>query len=522
MADPNFRPLAHRMVDFVADYLEDIERYPVLSRASPGALFNALPSDAPVDGMLQPPPHYGNGASKNNINIPALPDAPPAPASGAFFDALAADLHSIIMPGITHWQHPQFYAYFSANTSTPAVLGEILSAGLGVQGMLWATSPACTELEQRMMNWLGKAIGLPSKFLFAEQNISGQTGLSTGGGVIEGTASESTLVALLAARERANRRATPDDFHRPMVVYASSQAHSSVTKAAMIAGIARGPADAAAVRLIPTDDQCRLDPVALSAAIREDISNNKRPIFVAATVGTTGVTAVDPVPAIAHVLSTFPSPIWLHIDAAHSGAACICPEFRWMLDGVEHADSICMNPHKWLLTNFDCGCLWLADPHEATAALSVTPEYLKNAASDSGQVVDYRDWQIPLGRRFRSLKLWFVFRAYGISGLQSYIREHIRLAALFESWVSADERFEVTNQRTVNLVCFRLRSGDTDTATLMNAVNQSGRAYLTHTILPPTAKIASGALVLRLAISGTATTQAHLTQTWDLIRTYAP
>lgn len=501
MADPQFRRLAHRMVDLVADYLEKVEQYPVLSQALPGALLSALPREAPATGPLVPPGGAGGSCAEEGGNA----------AADAYFDALAEDIDRLILPGITHWQHPQFYAYFSANTSTPSILAELLSAGLGVQGMLWATSPACTELEQRMLDWLASAIGLPSKFMFSEHNHN------SGGGVIAGTASESTLVAMLAARGRVRQRL--GEGHGPLVVYASTQAHSSVAKAAMIAGVAKGADDAAAIRLIPTDSECRMSVEALAKAMTQDISNGRVPAFVVATIGTTGVTAVDPLASIGAVVKASGAVPWLHVDAAHSGAACVCPEFRWMFDGIEFADSVCMNPHKWLLTNFDCGCLWLADAGAVTGALSVTPEYLRNQASETGAVVDYRDWQVPLGRRFRSLKLWFVMRAYGVAGLRSYIREHVRLATMFEGWVAGDGRFEVMAKRTVNLVCFRLRSGDGPTRRLMEAVNASGRAYLTHTVMPGDG--GPQPLVLRMAISGSTTQQRHVAAAWDLIRALA-
>jgi aromatic-L-amino-acid decarboxylase len=492
------------MVDQVADYLEGIEKYPVLSRVKPGEVSGALPARAPQHGECK------EGQEQE------------------FIAAVMRDVHGIIMPGITHWQHPGFMAYFAANTSPPAVLAEILSAGLGVQGMLWATSPACTELEQRMMDWLGSAIGLPDKFMFwpqgGERDVDGSTvrtgSTGRGGGVIAGTASESTLIAMLAARARAR---TLYNVHNDYVVYTSTQAHSSVLKAAMIAGIARDAQDVslqtqrtAGVRMIATDGACRMDVRSLRAAIAYDLSVGRVPLMISATVGTTGVTAVDPVEMLAHEARQHN--IWLHVDAAHSGAACICPEHRWMIEGVSGADSFCFNPHKWLLTNFDCGCLWIADRAPLMAALSVTPEYLRNTASDSGSVIDYRDWQIPLGRRFRALKLWFVMRCYGVEGLQRYINNHIVLAEMFEALVRSDDRFEVTDTRTVNLVCLRLREGDEATRALMNRINATGNYYVTHTMLPPEHAVAPGALVIRVAISGTSTQERHVRGLWEMMR----
>jgi aromatic-L-amino-acid decarboxylase len=486
MDGPSFRQLAHSMVDLIADYWESVEQYPVLSKVAPGEILAKLPAHAPQFGE----------------HDPSNPQA--------FLKAIRTDLDAIIMPGITHWQHPQFYAFFSANVSGPAVLADMLSSGLGVQGMIWATSPACTELEQRMLDWLGSAIGLPDQFLFSSKG--------KGGGVIAGTASESTLVCMLAAREQARR----EGAQGKLVAYTSNQAHSSVMKAAMIAGIATGPGDSEAVRMIEVDEQCRMRPEALAAAMTQDLDAGRVPFFVAATAGTTGVTAVDPIRDIARTVRELASSVWIHIDAAHSGAACICPEMRWMIDGVDLCDSICFNPHKWLLTNFDCGCLWVADRTHLIGAMSVTPEYLRNAASDSGAVVDYRDWQVPLGRRFRSLKIWFVMRAYGIEGLRVYIREHLRLAALFESLVREDPRFEIVATRTVNLVCIRLREGgDAANKALMDRINASGKAYLTHTVLPRSHPTLPGAVILRIAISGAATREHHVRALWEQLQSLA-
>ncbi|MBL9000131.1 MAG: aspartate aminotransferase family protein [Phycisphaerae bacterium] len=478
MTGSEFRALAHRMADWIADYWERAESLPVRSVAKPGDVMAQLPVSAPEHGEES-------------------------------WEAVFADLDRIILPGLTHWQHPNFYAYFPANASGPAVLGDFLASGLGVQGMLWATSPACTEVEQRMMDWMGEALGLPDRFLFRADG--------SGGGVIAGTASESTLIAMLAARDRSRRHGG-----ERLVAYASDQAHSSVIKAAIIAGLAKSADDREGVRLIRTDDQHRIDTAALVETMRSDIAAGRRPFFVHATVGTTGVTAVDDVSAAADAVARTTTGtgaaggVWLHVDAAHAGAACVCPEFRWMLRGLERADSFCFNPHKWLLTNFDCGCLWVADRGAVTESLSITPEYLKNAASDTGGVVDYRDWHIPLGRRFRALKLWFVMRHYGLQGLRAYIRSHIALAAEFESLVRADARFEVASPRTMNLVVFRLRDGDRATRCLMDRVNDSGKAYLTHTVMPR-----GGPLVLRLAVGGVRTQRCHVRETWELLATLA-
>jgi aromatic-L-amino-acid decarboxylase len=492
MTPEEFRELGHRMVDWIAEYWRRVEQFPVLSQVEPGDVLAKLPPHAPERGLTRTFEDSG-------------------PASRSDWDAVFRDLEEIILPGVTHWQSPNFFAYFPANASGPGVLGELLSAGLGVQGMLWATSPACTELETRVLDWLAEMIGLPASFMST----------SDGGGVIQGTASEATLVAMLAARERAREGA------RELVAYASSQAHSSVLKAAMIAGIADGPEDRRHVRLIDVDGGYRMKTDALEREMQADLAAGRQPFFVCATVGTTSSGAVDSIARIASVIeasrvpATPPRPFprgegaWLHVDAAHAGAACVCPEFRWMLEGIEAADSIAFNPHKWLLTNFDCNCFWTQDRRAITDALSVTPEYLRNAASESGQVVDYRDWQVPLGRRFRALKLWFVIRHYGIEGLRAHIREHVRLAELFELWVREDDRFEVAAPRSLSLVCFRLRGDGADTdaknRALMDRINGSGEAYLTHTVL-------SGRVVLRLAIGATLTREEHVRKVWKLIR----
>jgi len=513
MSPEEFRQLGHRFVDWIADYWSRLDEFPVLSQVKPGEILAQLP--------VSPP---GTGLSSSSAQS-AVPGA-------SSWDPVFRDLESIILPGLTHWQSPGFYAYFPCNASPPAVLGELLSAGIGVQGMLWATSPACTELEIRVMDWLAEMLDLPARFRSTSPN---------GGGVIQGTASEATLVAMVSARDRARRMfsASPNAECRipnagPFTIYASTQAHSSIIKAAMIAGIAASPDDREHIRLIETDADLAMRPEALDAAIRADLAAGKVPCFVAATVGTTSTTAVDPVDRIAEAIASATSslrasvpsclPPWLHIDAAHSGAACICPEHRWMLRGIDRADSFCFNPHKWLLTNFDCDAFWTSDRDALTRALSITPEYLRNQASESGAVTDYRDWQIPLGRRFRALKLWFVIRHYGVEGLRAHIRAHIELARRIEERVLADPRFEIAARRTVNLVCFRLRGEDAAAAderntALLRAVNASGRAYLSHTVIPGADGRAR--YTLRMAIGSPATREHHLDETWDLIRHHA-
>ncbi len=480
MEPEQLRMLGHRMVDWVVDYLERIESLPVLSRAEPGDLLAALPKKPPQEGF-----------------------------DPGEWDQVFNDLDNLILPGITHWQSPSFFAYFSANSSGPSILGELLCAGLGTQGMLWATSPAATELEIRMLEWLGDMLELPP-------SLKGPQG----GGCIQGTASESTLVAMIAARKRVleSTGAAPDK----LVAYASTQAHSSVVKAAMIAGLCHDASGGDALHSVAVDRNLAMDPTALAQAMQADRVAGRIPFFACATVGTTSSGAVDPVRKIADILaeSNFVTDGgWLHIDAAYAGAGCICPEHRHLLEGVEQADSICFNAHKWLLTNFDCSCFWTRDRTGLINALSVTPEYLRNHASDAGDVIDYRDWQIPLGRRFRALKLWLVIRHYGVEGLQEHVRHHVRLAELFAELVRADERFEICAPPSLGLVCFRLPGEDADAKNreLLARLNATGEAYISHTTLPLPAPDGSESYVLRMAIGATMTEERHVRAAWDLI-----
>lgn len=505
MSPADFRAQAHRAIDFIADYLNTIESRPVLSTVKPNDIYNALPAHAPDQ----------SATTRIDGGVPAE------------WSSIFADLENTILPGITHWQSPNFFAFFPSNTSGPAILGELLAAGLGVQGMLWLTSPACTELETKVLDWLGELIGLPTEFLSdsAERTPRASVGPHThsstpqarnGGGVIEGTASDATLVALCAARHRVRTQhdRNPASSCPRFALYTSTQAHSSVIKAAMIAGLATSPEDRTHIRLIDCDKNFAMDPAALERAIREDLAKGFTPTYVVATVGTTSSTAIDPVDKISSVLrSTGCDKLgtWLHIDAAHAGAACICPEFRSMLAGIEAADSFAFNPHKWLLTNFDCNCFFTRDRRSLTGALSITPEYLRNAGTDSG-AIDYRDWQIPLGRRFRALKLWFVLRHYGAEGLRTYIREHMRLSELFESLVRADPRFEIVAPRSMNLICFRLKSDDGANKQLLDTLNASGNIYLTHTVLPGVG------YTIRFCIGATLTQEHHVRAAWELIQ----
>lgn len=463
MTPDEFRRHGHAVVDWIADYYQRIESYPVLSRAEPGQIRASLPNHPPVKGES--------------------------------FQAILGDIEKLIIPGITHWQSPNFYAYFPCNASGAAILGDLLSSGLGVQGMLWATSPACTELESHVLDWLAEMLGLPQKFLST----------SSGGGVIQDTASSASLCALLAAREGAtnfasNRRGCDGR----LIAYTSSQAHSSIEKGVQIAGLGRDN-----LRLIEVDANFAMRPDALARQIEQDRRAGLTPCFVCATVGTTSSNAIDPVSEIGRICRQ--QNVWLHVDAAMSGTAAICPEFRHLHNGLELADSYCFNPHKWMFTNFDCDCFYVADRSALIQTLSVLPEYLRNKATESGAVFDYRDWQIPLGRRFRALKLWFVIRHYGVEGLQFHLRRHVELAQQFATWVIADERFELAAPTPLNLVCFRHKGGDEVNQALMDRLNRSGDLYLTHTRL-------NNRLTLRFCVGQTNTQTRHADRAWKRIQ----
>ncbi|GAB2950371.1 pyridoxal-dependent decarboxylase [Micromonospora polyrhachis] len=457
-----FRRQGHAVVDWIADYWSGLRDRPVTAQEPPGAIAARLPA------------------------------APPE--QGENFEQILADLDTVVTPGLTHWQHPGFFGYFPANTSGPSVLGDLVSAGLGVQGMLWATGPACTEVETVMLDWLAQLLDLPARFR--------STG--PGGGVIQDSASSATLVATLAALHRAGGgdwRA--QGVTRRYRVYTSTQGHSSIEKAARIAGLGDE-----GVRAVEVDELLALDPVALRTAITADQAAGVVPALVVATIGTTSTTAIDPLPAISQICREYG--IWLHVDAAYAGAAAVCPELRHTHTGLEYADSYCFDPHKWLLTGFDCDAFWVADRAELVETLSVLPEYLRNAATESGAVLDYRDWQVPLGRRFRALKLWFVLRSYGVEGLRAHIRSGVELAAWFADQVRADERFELVAPHPFSLVCFRLRAGDESSAALLARLNATGRIYLTHTRV-------AGRYTLRLAVGSPLTRKEDVFDAWRLV-----
>jgi aromatic-L-amino-acid/L-tryptophan decarboxylase len=463
----NFRKRGHELIDWIADYHAGAEARPVLSTVAPGEVRAGLPESAPLEG--EP------------------------------FEHIFADFERVIMPGITHWQSPNWFAFFPANISYPSILGDLLSSGLGVQGMLWTTSPACTELETHVLDWTADMLGLPEHYR--------STG--KGGGVLHDTASSAVLCAMLAARERAtDGRGNRDGVTQRLVAYTSGQAHSSVEKAAGIAGIGR-----AQLRLVEVDSAFAMDPAALAARIEADIAEGLVPFFVCATVGTTASNAIDPVAAIGEICQRHG--LWLHVDAAMSGTAALCPEFRWIHDGLEAADSYCFNPHKWMLTNFDCSAFWVADRHWLLEALSILPEYMRNKATESGAVIDYRDWQVPLGRRFRALKLWFVIRSFGVHGLQAMVRRHVALAQEFARKVEESPYLELAAPVPLNLVCFRLKDGsDEDNRALLDRINATGKLYLTH-------GAHDGRVAIRFCVGHAATEARHVEAAWALIEEIA-
>lgn len=457
----------HALVEWVAAYLNDSERYPVLSRAEPGAIRDALPAT--------PPEH------------------------GTTFDEIFADFERVILPGITHWNHPGFFAYFAISGSAPGVLAEFLTAALNVQAMLWRTSPAATELEEVTLGWLRQLLGLPREF----------------DGVIYDTASIASLHALAAARHaavpdvRTNGLAGRTDLG-PLAVYASEQAHSSIDKAVMTLGLGHD-----ALRKIPVDASFRMRPDALTAAVAEDRANDRIPLAVVATVGTTSMTSIDPVPELADLCSN--ERIWLHVDAAYAGAAALVPETAFVMDGCGRADSLVVNPHKWLFTPFDLSAFYCRRMETVRAAFSLTPDYLQTP--EAGQVKNLMDTGVQLGRRFRALKLWAVLRHFGAAGIRDRLAEHMRLARLFAGWIDTGRDFERLAPVPLSVVCFRARPAgveaggdalDALNARLLDAVNGSGDVFLSHTRI-------DGRVALRLAIGHIRTTERHVARAWELL-----
>jgi aromatic-L-amino-acid decarboxylase len=471
--DPEeFRRLGHEMVDWIAGYRAGLGDLPVRPDVEPGWVRAQLPA--------------------------ALPEAP-QPLS-----ALLGELDRVVVPASTHWQHPSFFGYFPANASLHSLLGDMASGGLGVQGMLWSTSPAATEVEQVLVDGLADAIGLDPAFTFA----------GGGGGSIQDSASSAALVALLAALHRSSPDWRETGVDGTECVYVTAETHSSLAKAVRVAGLG-----ARALRIVdPSPGSLAMSPSALADALRADVAAGLRPVLVCPTIGTTGTGAVDPVRAVAEVAGEHAA--WVHVDAAWAGVAALCPEFRWLLDGVELVDSFCTDAHKWLLTAFDASLLWVRDAAALPDALSITPEYLRNAASESGSVVDYRDWQVPLGRRFRALKLWAVVQGHGLEGLREHVRAHVALAAELAACVQADPGFALAVPRSLALVCLRVVTGagpeadDAATRTVLERVNASGTALLTHTVV-------EGRYVIRVAIGSVATEAAHVDALWERLRAEA-
>lgn len=467
-----FRQLGHAVVDWVAGYRDRVADLPVRSQVEPGWVAGQLP--------------------------PELPEQPEP------LDALLADLDRVVVPGTTHWQHPSFFGYFPANASLASLLGELLSGGLGTQGMLWSTSPACTELEQHLLDQLALASGLDERWTFG----------GGGGGVLQDSASSAALVALLAALHRANPAWLDTGVGGAETVYVSPETHSSLAKAVRVAGLG-----AEALRVVGTEPAtAAMSPDALAEAVAADVAAGRRPVLVCATVGTTGTGAVDPVRAVAAVCAEHGA--WLHVDAAWAGAAALCPEFRSAFDGVELADSYCADAHKWLLTAFDASMLWTRHGRALPDALSITPEFLRDAASESGAVVDYRDWQVPLGRRFRALKLWSVLRGLGMAGVREHIRGHVRWAAELAGWVRTDPGFTLVAEPSFALVCLRVCTGrgaaadDAASRAVLARINSGGAAMLTHTVL-------GGRYVIRVAIGSVATERRHVVGLWEQLRSTA-
>ena len=470
MTPKQFRQYAHQLADWMADYLENIEQYPVKAQVQPGQILEQLPAS--------PPTHAED------------------------FNKIIADFTSIIMPAITHWQHPSFFAYFPANSSYASVLAEMLTATIAAQCMLWDTSPAAAELEERMLNWLKQLTALP-------QHLHG---------TLYDGASTATLSAILAAREKAtgfaiNRHGfagTSAVFR----VYTSAEAHSSVEKAAKMAGIGQEN-----VVKIPVDAQFRLNPQLLQEVIAADLAQGYTPICVVATLGTTGCTAIDPLEEIARICNRFS--VWLHVDAAYAGTALLLPEYQWMIKGIEQADSFVFNPHKWMFTNFDCSAFYVKDKDTLLQTFSILPEYLKT--EHRNRVNNYSEWSPQLGRRFRALKLWFVLRSYGVQQLQEKIRHHINLAHRLSHQIKQHPLIEIAAPVTLNLVCFRLAPPwlqqqpnelNALNEQLLQRLNQSGKMYLSHTKL-------NGLYTLRMVIGQTNTEQKHVDEAWQLIQTHA-
>lgn len=461
MDTQSFRKHAHELVDWMADYFESVEDYPVMSQVKPGDILKQIPTKAP--------------------NQPES------------FDQMLKDFNDIIMPGITHWESPNFMAYFPANKSKGSVLAEMLMSTLGAQCMQWLTSPAAAELEEQMMNWLREMLGLPESFT----------------GVIQDTASTATLCALLTARERATDFSINEKGfdERKFTIYSSEQIHSSIDKAVKIAGFG-----IEALRKVEVDDGYAMIPEKLEELIEADKAAGYIPLCVVSAIGTTSTTAVDPIDEIGDICQKHN--VWHHVDAAYAGTALVLPEMRWMSEGIEKADSFVFNPHKWMFTNFDCTAYFVKDPVSLVNTFTITPDYLKTSVD--GEVKNYRDWGIPLGRRFRALKLWFVIREFGVEGIQEKIRKHIMLGKWLAKEIDAHSDFELMAPVPMNTVCFRYTKGEESqldglNEAIMNKINNSGKLFFTQTKL-------KGKFVLRLAFGNTNLEAFHVENAWQLIQ----
>ena len=463
-----FRKYAHRFADWMADYYEKIEKYPVKSQVKPGEILSHLP------------------------------DAPPQ--KGESTDQIFKDFNSLILPGMTHWQSPNYFAYFTANTSYPSVLAEMLTAAIAAQCMIWETSPAAAELEEKVMNWLKKMIGLPDCFE----------------GVIQDTASTAFLVSLLTAREKYTGYSVNENGYsgnEKLRVYCSAETHSSIEKGVKIAGLGKNN-----IVKVEMDPALAIIPSRLREAIEKDLQNGLKPFCVVATLGTTGTLAIDPLHKIAVICDEYK--LWLHVDAAFAGTALVLPENRWMTIGIDHVDSFVFNPHKWMFTNFDCSAYFVRDKEALIRTFEILPEYLKTKTR--GEVNDYRDWGIQLGRRFRALKLWFVIRDYGVEGIAGKVDEHIELAKELAEKIKNTDGFVLFEPQHFNVICFRYQPDNTHSneeindlnQKLLQRLNESGKIYLTHTRI-------NGLITLRMVIAQTYVEKRHVNKAWELIKEMA-
>lgn len=454
MSPDEFRKRGHQIVDWLAEYQSHPERYPVLSRSEPGAVYDALP------------PH--------------------GPREGESFEAMIADFERIIVPGLTHWNHPGFMAYFANTASGPGILGELLAAGLNSNGILWKTSPALTELEVLTLEWLRDWLGLPDGWF----------------GMIHDTASTGIMHAIAAARTAVAPEGRETGEWPKLTMYASEHAHSCSDKAAIVLGLGHKN-----LRKIPSDSEFRMRAEMLEAAIQEDLGAGKRPFCVVATVGTTSTASVDPVPAIADIAEKYG--LWLHVDAAYAGSAAVSPKRQYIFEGCERAQSLIMNPHKWFFTPVDLSVLYTSRPEVLRETFTLVPEFLRSA--ENPRTVNLMEYAIPLGRRFRALKLWFIMRYYGRDKIVAMIEEHIAWAQELAEQISADPDFELCAPTLFSLVCFRKKASDAENEAIMERINRDGEIFLSHTVL-------NGKFVIRLAIGNMGTTHAHVQRAWELIR----